>query len=325
MTILVTGAGGFVGLNLLETLLSEGHRVVALNNRPLPASVARHLAALKGELVWILGDVRDRAQMRDILKDQNVTRIVHAAAITLGPQSAIATAELAFDVNVVSTAALLQEAAAAGITRFVYPSSSAVYGPAPFSAPVTEETPTTPVALYGFTKLASERLVMEAARALDLSCVCARITAVFGPWEHDTGVRETLSPPMQVARAHLNGQSVALPQTGSRDWTSARDIAKGLAILLFAEKPAHPVYNLSLGETWHPRALAEALGTEIRPQDSADVEIRFNDDITRQRNPILGARFAEEFGFTFLTPTEAVADYADWLAQHGLGGLLLTD
>lgn len=322
MTILVTGAGGFVGLNLLESLLGAGHRVVALNNRPLPAQMARHLALCGGNLTWVVGDVRDRAALRCLLRDHAVERILHAAAITLGPQSAIASAETAFDVNTVSTAALLQEAAQAGIKRFVYPSSTAVYGAAPFTAAVTEETPTGPAALYGFTKLASERLMLEAARAFDLSCVAARITAVFGPWEHDTGLRETLSPLMQVARAHLQGQRFDLPEGGARDWTSSRDIAEALHLLLFADDPQHQVYNLSLGETWHPRQLAQTLAAT--PAGAEVVEIAFNDDLARARHPVLAHRFEAEFGFTFRSPVQAVADYAAWLQQHGLDGLFLT-
>ncbi|WJH41086.1 NAD-dependent epimerase/dehydratase family protein [Aliirhizobium terrae] len=135
MTILITGAGGFIGLNLIEVLLADSKSVVALNNRPLPPA----FAAMKG-LAVESADVRDRAAVATILARHGIRTIIHAAAITLGPKSAIATATDAFDVNTVSTAMLLEEGRKAGITRFVYPSSSAVYGAAPSKALLSPKT-----------------------------------------------------------------------------------------------------------------------------------------------------------------------------------------
>ncbi|RYE63884.1 MAG: NAD-dependent epimerase/dehydratase family protein, partial [Oxalobacteraceae bacterium] len=136
MSILITGAGGFLGLNLIEVMNAQSQPVVALNDRPLPAA----FAAKPGVTVE-LADVRDRVAIADILSRHDITCIIHAAAITLGPKSAIASASDAFDVNTVSVAILLEEGRKAGIRRFVYPSSSAVYGAAPFDgAAVTEET-----------------------------------------------------------------------------------------------------------------------------------------------------------------------------------------
>lgn len=317
MTILITGAGGFIGLNLIETLLAEGKSVVALNNRPLPSA----FAAMKGLAVDI-ADVRDRAAVTAILARHGVRTIIHAAAITLGPKSAIATATDAFDVNTVSTAMLLEEGRKTGITRFVYPSSSAVYGSAPFEgAPVTEDVNPMPTTLYGFTKLASERLVMEAARSFGLSVVRARITAVFGPHEHETGVRETMSPPFQLTCKAAAGEPVRLPAGGARDWTSSRDIAHALAILATAETLPSDLYNLSLGETWHVGTLCERLSkahpgwTWETGRDDASA-IAFNDDLSKARQPISGAKFERDFGFRFMSPIEACDDYAAWLATQ---------
>jgi nucleoside-diphosphate-sugar epimerase len=316
MSILITGAGGFIGLNLIEALTAKGESVVALNNRPLPQGFAGSDA-----VAMELADVRDRKAITGIFARHDITRIIHAAAITLGPKSAIATAKDAFDVNAVSTAILLEEGRKAGISRFVYPSSSAVYGSAPFDGkPVTEDREPMPATLYGFTKLASERLVSEAAQSSGLSTVRARITAVFGPHEHETGVRETMSPPFQLAQKAADGERVLLPSGGARDWTSSRDIAAALVILATAETLPSDLYNLSLGETWHVRMLARKLSPVFAGwtlgdgrDDGSDSAIAFNDDLSQRRSPVCGRKFEQDFDFRFMTPEEACNEYVEWL------------
>jgi nucleoside-diphosphate-sugar epimerase len=325
MSILVTGAGGFVGLNVLEALLAQGHEVVALNKQPLSATVDAALAGHPGRLSVVTGDVRDRRLLAETIARHRVRRILHAAAITLAPNSTIATTSDALDVNTVSTAVLLEEARRAGIERFVYPSSGSVYGHAAFGeTPITEQLSPTPATLYGITKLASERLVAETARAFGLSTATARITAVFGPWEHDTGLRDTLSPPFQIAAAMASGKDPVIAEGGERDWTSSVDIARALALLLTTDHLPHDLYNLSLGETWNARLVAEALaprfpGVQVStmPAPTGDGAIAYHDDLGRARRPMHADRFRQDFDFRFMTPAEAVAYYADWIGRRG--------
>ncbi len=317
MKILVTGAGGFLGLNLLERLLSSGHDVCAINDRPLEKIALDAFAVQPGSLEIVIADVRDRSAVRKALTSFQPEAVLHAAAITLGPQAKLASAERTLSVNTLSTQILFEEAVQAGVRRFVYPSSSAVYGTAPFSGPVTEATETAPAGLYGYSKLASELLVAETGRSTGLETVRARITALFGPWEHDTGVRETLSPPWQVAMRIKRNEAINLPDGGARDWTSSRDIAKCLEILLQAESLPHRIYNLSLGAVWTPHLLCTAMGVEPGRSTCEDPsEVAYNDDLSKLRHPVSGARFTEDFGFQFMTPAEACADYAVWLNSN---------
>lgn len=323
--ILLTGAGGFLGLTLLDHLLGAGHDVVSFNDRPLHGGALARFEALPGRLECVTGDASDRTAIAGVFAAHPIDRVIHAAAITLGPAGTIAPAERVLDVNVVSTAHLVEEALKAGVARFVYPSSSAVYGTAVFDgAPVAEDHVPTPAGLYGFTKLASERLLESARVSRGLPAVRARVTAVFGPYEHDTGVRETLSPPFQVAMKALAGETVRLPAGGERDWTSSRDVARALATLALADAAPSEVYNLSLGETWHPRLLCEAFATalpgfswEMAAGPDGDTNVAFNDDLSRTRQPISAARFSSDFGFRFMPPAEAAADFADWILGDG--------
>lgn len=326
MTLLVTGAGGFVGLNILEAALGAGQTVCALSDRPLFAPALKAFADLPGTLEVVTADVRNPRAIADVFGRHDVAQVIHAAAITLGPNGKIAPAETVMDVNVVGTQNVMDAARAAGVARFVYPSSVAVYGNAPFDGPVTEETPPAPVGLYGFTKLACERLALSAHQRYGFDIAIGRIVAVFGPWEHDTGVRETLSPPFQLAGRALDGLSAAMPEGGARDWTSSRDIARALLTLATASEMPRRVYNISASEIWHPRLLADALSERLgRPIDTAlkdgASDIAFNDNVDAVRNPVIGTALREDFGFSFMPAKEAVANYADWVIAAGRDAL----
>lgn len=323
VTLLVTGAAGFLGLNIVERCLAAGEPVVALTDKPLFAPALTAFAGLPGHLEVVEADVRDRDAAFAAFKGRDIRAVIHGAAITLGPASALAPAPVVIDVNVIGTRNVLEAAVASRVGRFVYPSSSAVYGAAPFAGrPVTEDTDPRPAGVYGFTKLACERLLVDAAARGLIDVAIARVTAVFGPWEHDTGVRETLSPPFQLACAALAGGRAVMPAGGARDWTWSPDVAAALSTLASEQTLPRQVYNVSLGATWHPRLLADALARRLGrnvatdgPEDAAT--IAFNDDVTATRSPIDGARLTRDLGVTYVAATQAAELYADWVLARG--------
>lgn len=326
MMTLVTGAAGFIGLNVVENLLAAGLPVVAHSLAPLPAPAMAAFAGLPGRLEVVTGDICDVVGLRSVFARYDIDRVLHTAALTVGPAVCGEAAVPAFKVNVGGTAAILQVAREAGVQRLVLTSSTAVYGQAPFLAePLTETTAASPLTVYGYTKVAAEALV-DQARDFGLDTVTARLTAIFGPWEYDTGVRATLSPPFQIARAALRGEPVVLAENGRRDWTNSIDIARALVELLFATAPAHRLYNLGVGRIWHPGLLCEALAERIpgfawrvgAPHETPSVD--YNDDLQRTRvSPPAPGRFEAEFGSVFGTPEAAAQAYADWVVQRGRG------
>ena len=322
-TILVTGAGGFVGLNVVEELLRAGRTVVALGNRPLATIARERFEPLPGTLLPVTEDVRDAAALRAAVLDHGVTHVFHGAAITLGPTPFIAPASDVMDINLVSTATLLEIAREAEIKRFVYPSSITVHAGSNYGdAPITEDTVPTPQTLYGFTKLACERLMHDAAARHGVPIAIGRITAAFGPWEHDTGARELLTPCYQIARKALAGEPIVLAPGGWRDWTYARDVARAFTLLIDAETLPHTTYNIGLGEIWNPALLVEALAARLPGVDWSvgEPNIRYNDDLARTRQPFTNTRLAGDFGFRFQSPADAAAEYADWVAAFGTAG-----
>ncbi|NNM71587.1 NAD-dependent epimerase/dehydratase family protein [Enterovirga aerilata] len=324
MTTLITGAGGFIGLNVAEQLLAEGERVVALSLGPLHPEALRVFRTLPGRLSVEIGDICDPAFLRSVLARHAIRRVLHTAAITAGPDADPSRATRVIDVNVAGTNALLLGALGAGVERFVLTSSGAVYGDAPFGAePVTEETPPRPASLYAITKLAAERMAVQVRDARGLDVLRTRLTAIYGPWEHDTGLRDTLSPPLQIAAAALRGEAVTIADGGSRDWTPGPEIARALVTLLRAERPAHDLYNLGCGRTWHPELLCRALAERFpgwswrRGGPGEAPSVAYNDALDRPRlSPPSPARFEAEFGPVFRPPPEGAAAYAAWAAEH---------
>jgi nucleoside-diphosphate-sugar epimerase len=325
--VLITGGAGFVGLNVAEALLARGEHVVVFGREALPDAAARAFAPLPGRISVIQGDVRDEPALRAAFAAHKVDRVLPFAAITAGPERESSDPDAVLDVNVKGMVATLRAARdAGGVRRVVLPSSSAVYGESAYTHAVLDEatTPCVPLSLYGVTKYAVERLGLRLAGLWGLDAVAARIGAAFGPWERDTGLRDTLSPLLALMQAARRGETAVLPPAPlpSYDWIYARDLADGLLCLLDATAPPHRVVNLSSGRDWAPAfgAMCEDLsrrfpGFRWRHATAADTPtIRFND--SRPRG-VLAVSRAAAFGWAPRhAPHAAIADYADWAAGH---------
>jgi nucleoside-diphosphate-sugar epimerase len=253
----VTGGSGFVGLNVVEALVARGDSVIAAADATLPAYSRCVLERLPGTLVDAVIDVADAASLDSLIAEHRPEAIVHAAVITAGESRELTDLDRVVDVNVKGTAHVLAAALAQGVKRTIYVSSGSAYGAALFEAEaVTEETAPQPDSLYSITKHAAEGLCARYRARHGLEVVCARLGSVFGPWERDTGVRDTLSLPFQIFRRAAAGDAVVLPSREvRRDWVYARDAASGILALLDVPGTRHALYNLSSGVRWSGFAL----------------------------------------------------------------------
>src|SRR4030095_215951 len=130
MRILVTGGAGFIGSHLVEKLLTLGNGVAILddfNDFYDPQIKPAHLAAVTNHLPVFQIDLRDNNAVRDLFHRERFDAIVHLAA-RAGVRPSIAQPQLYYDVNVTGTLHLLDAARTAGIERFIFGSSSSVYG-----------------------------------------------------------------------------------------------------------------------------------------------------------------------------------------------------
>ena len=331
--ILVTGGAGFVGLNVVEALLARGEHVVVFGREAaLPDPATRLFAALPGRLEVVQGDVRDAAALRNLFAARRIGAVFPFAAITAGPRREAEDPGLILDVNLRGVVATLQAARDAGtVRRVVLPSSSAVYGESAYAFPLLDEatTPPVPVGLYGVTKYAVERAGLRLAALWGLDAVAARIGATFGPWERDTGLRDTLSPFLAIGQAALRGEAVVLPPAPlpAYEWVYSRDLAIGLLALLDARDPPHRVVNLGSGFDWAPHydtcleAVARAFPS-FRWRHAGQGEmptVTLNE--TRPRGVLNIAR-AADFGWNpAFSPAGAAADHAGWLLAKRDQGL----
>jgi UDP-glucuronate 4-epimerase len=260
---LVTGAAGFVGLAVTEALLARGDTVVGFDTASLPPDAARRFAVLPGRIVPVQGDIRSAADLAAGFAAAPVARVLHAAVITAGPAREKADAETIVSVNVIGAIAVLRAAAAHGIARFVYPSSVSVYGQQPDGSPPFSEDGTwpRPVMLYGITKLAAEQALVRLAAVHGVSFAAARLGSVFGPWERDTGLRDTLSPHLAAIGCALKGEEAVLNPPTRGDHVYVRDVAAGLLGLLDAPMLPHAVFNLGTGRASDVADFCAALAT----------------------------------------------------------------
>jgi len=325
LKVLVTGGTGFVGLNIVEALLARGDEVVAASDAEFPPYPREVFRRLSGALAEVRADVADARAVDSMFAEHRPDAVVHAAVITAGETREFAAFDRVVDVNVKGTAHVLAAAVSHGVRRVVYTSSGSAYGRALLNASaLTEDTPVQPDSLYSITKHASERVCARFRQLRGLDVVCTRLGSVFGPWERDTGVRDSLSLPYQIFRHAIACNEVILPRSEARrDWVYSRDVASGVVALLDAGLLRHELYNLSTGITWAGFALrcCEALrqgGYRVQCRVAGEGEaanVTFLGE--RDRAPMSIERLSSETGFRPRAAREDVCpEYVAWLGAH---------
>jgi len=320
MKVLIFGGTGFVGLNLAEVLLARGHDVTLYDRAELPPSARRALADHGTKLTAVQGDITD-AEGIDALIAKGCDAIVLGAAITAGEDLERASTARVLEVNVMAQIPILLSAIRHGVRRVVNLSSASAYGAAGGRYPVLDEdTPCDPISFYAISKFTSERSVARHAELFGGDFLNVRLSAVFGPWERASSVRDTPSLQCQILAAFARGEPAIMPGPGMKDWTYAPDAAEAVAILLEAERPRHRLYNISCGATWSALQWGEAFvalhpGLQCRlavPGESTVIKLH-----GRDRAPLSVTRMADEFGWRArFGSAESAAAMSNWWMQH---------
>ncbi len=297
MSILVTGAAGFIGSYVSRALLARGETVIGVDNLnpyyPVSLKKAR-LEALNANTAFTFRqlDIADYAALTETVKDVGVTAIVHLAA-QAGVRHSI---EAPFDygrANLSGHLNVLELARALRVKHLVYASSSSVYG-ANKDVPFSEAHRTdAPASLYGATKKSDELMSESYARLYDLPQTGLRFFTVYGPWGRPDMAYWIFTEKM------LKGEPIQIFNHGEmgRDFTFIDDIVDGtLAALDRAPDKTHGfhrVYNLGNDRPESlmtlVKLLEEALGVtaekEMLGMQDGDVE-RTWADISRARNDL---------------------------------------
>jgi len=243
--ILLTGGAGFVGLNVAEQLLQRGEEVLIFDLRAPPRFFSKAIS--------IQGDVSNPETIAGIFERYSPKRVIHLSAITAGAERDAREPRRIAEVNLIGTLNVLQEARNSGVERFVHASTGALYGAAGIGVaePLDEERHRpVPESMYGITKHAAERSCLRLAALWGLDVRIGRLAMAFGRWEHETGVRDRLSPPSVIARIALAGGEAVCPPLGPTDYIYGSDVAGALIALLDAEAPSHRLYHLGSGTAW---------------------------------------------------------------------------
>jgi UDP-glucose 4-epimerase len=166
MRILVCGGAGYIGSNMTAMLAAEGHEPIILDN------LSRGHRSAVGQVDFIRGDLADQELLVKTLKEYKIESVMHFAALIEVAES-VQTPLKYYQNNVSNTQNLLSAMEAAGVEKFVFSSSAAVYG-MPAKVPVTEDSPKEPINPYGETKYAVERMCRYQSRAGKLRYVSLR-------------------------------------------------------------------------------------------------------------------------------------------------------
>ncbi|MGE0425238.1 MAG: NAD-dependent epimerase/dehydratase family protein [Reyranellaceae bacterium] len=308
MHILIIGGAGFVGMSIAEALLARGDSVTLFDTR-------EPYAALPGNPATIVGDVR---------RDEDVARafagkpdiVIYGAAITADAARDAAEPQRVLDVNLGGLPRVMGAARAAGVKRFILLSSASAFGDAAFrEAPLAEDDPPpAPSSLYSITKFAGEGVARRLGALWSMDVRMVRLSAVFGPWEHPTGARDTLSPPFQVAQLARSRKPIVLPRDTPRDWVYSRDVAGAVLALIDKAQPRFDLYHVGPGTTWKLSEWAAALGADVGVGAVPNVDL-FGD---RDRAMLAIDRLTGDLGYRprFTSAAACAADYRAWLANE---------
>ncbi|NML15077.1 SDR family oxidoreductase [Azohydromonas caseinilytica] len=261
-TWLVTGVAGFIGSNLLETLLKLGQRVVGLDNfatghrRNLDEVRSLVAPAQWANFHFIEGDIRSLEDCRRAMRwsgagaDETlaVDHVLHQAALGSVPRS-LADPLTSNEVNISGFLNMLVAARDAGVKSFTYAASSSTYGDHP-ALPKVEDTIGRPLSPYAVTKYVNELYADVFARSYGFASIGLRYFNVFGPRQDPEGAYAAVIPKWSAAL--LRGETVFINGDGetSRDFCFIDNAVQANLLAATAEAPEarNQVYNVAVGD-----------------------------------------------------------------------------
>lgn len=313
MSILVTGGAGFIGSHLVETLVRGGAQaVIALDNfndyydprlkRANSAALAAH-----AQVKLVEGDFRDAALVRDLCAKHQVQAICHLGA-SPGVSASVVQPLGTFENNVLGTLTLLEAARQHPLKRFLFASSSSVYG-CGAAAPFVEDAPLgIPASTYGASKRAAELVGLTYALSHGVPFVSLRFFNVYGP---------RLRPEMALAvftRKILEGSPLPLYGDGSvlRDFTHVSDICRGIVAALTADGVVGQSLNLGHDRPITIRGLIELVEQAAGKRALIEARPPRGEDL-----PLTHASLEKSHRLLGYEPTisieQGVAEYVEWM------------
>ena len=254
MKLLVLGGAGYIGSHTATELIDNGHEVVVADSL-----VTGYKEAVPQKAVFYQGDLRDKAFLCDLMKNEKVDAVIHFAAFSLVGESVVNPLKY-YENNLYGTKVLLEAMIENGVNKIVFSSTAATYGE-PENIPILESDRTCPTNPYGETKLAMEKMIAWAAKAHNLRCVSLRYFNACGA--HKSGeIGEAHNPESHLIPLVLqvpNGKREFVSIYGTdydtpdgtciRDYIHVTDLAKAhiLAVEYLMNGGESDIFNLGNG------------------------------------------------------------------------------
>ena len=271
LRILVTGGAGFIGSNLVDALLEQGNEVVVLDNFSTGRMENLITATGNPRFELIVGDIRDEKKCRAAV--DGVDHVLHLAALGSVPRS-IDDPLTSWSVNVGGFANMIIAAKDAGVKRFVYASSSSVYGDD--RSPIKcEDKIGEPLSPYAASKRAQELFALNINLVYGFETIGLRYFNVFGPRQTPNGQYAAVIP--KFAAALLRHEAPVINGDGSysRDFTFVDNVLRANELAILADKSAtNRVYNIAGGRRTTLNALFLSLRRELSKYDPAVAAIK---------------------------------------------------
>ena len=312
MRILVTGGAGFIGSHLVERLLATGQHIAVLDNFNDfydPQIKQANIAGFAKDVTVHHVDLRDGASVRNLFHREKFEVIAHLAA-RAGVRPSIRHPQLYYDSNVTGTLHLLKAARVTGVERFIFASSSSVYG-ASKAVPFSEDQHLTQTfSPYAATKIAGEFLCSTYSHLYQLRVVALRYFTVYGPRQRpDLAIH-------QFTRLIHAGQPIEQFGDGTtrRDYTYINDVIQGTVAALQYEGPLFDIFNLGESETIQLKdlivAIENTLGKKAKinqlPEQAGDMPLTCA-DISKARK-LLGYNPTTRL-------SQGLPKFIDWFLQ----------
>ncbi len=273
--VLVTGAAGFIGSNLVEDLLFNGNEVVGFDN--LMTGKAENLSAFLDhpKFRFVEADIRDLEACKKAC--DGIDYVLHQAALGSVPRS-IKDPLTTNDINVNGFLNMLLAARDAKVKRFVYATSSSVYGDEK-RLPKVEAKIGKPLSPYAITKAMNERYATVFGELYGMETIGLRYFNVFGPKQDPNGVYAAAIPKFIGLLIQHESPLIHGDGTQSRDFTYIDNVidANNIAALSTNPESINEIFNVAYGESTNLNELVEVLQELLIPFDSkiAEVEVKY--------------------------------------------------
>ena len=317
MAILITGAMGHVGFELVQQCAQRGYPVVAQYRDTFREADAK---AAGGDVSWVRADLANDADLERLLKSRSIDGCIHTAAVPNevycrpDPLNAVRS-------NTGAVAALLEAARTLKWRRLLNVSTGSVFQNATdVSQPVPEDRQQSVTNIYSTTKYCAELLTTMYRSQFDVSAASVRISWVYGQPLVPRQRENPRGPIPYFLKCALTGIPVREPSGGdfAASFTHVSDVAGGLLAAYDAPSLNHDAYHLGSGVNYSTRDVARAIKAVV---PDAEIEIGPGTapwtDHTRMRGPLGGERLLKDTGWRPALSLEAgIRSFADWIRAH---------